>query len=216
MATASTFADRLRRWLDSGWRAALRTALRRGVGRVVPRVTPFYYLKEALPASWPAACAELPEGFRFALFGAAEVQAISRHPERGHYVRPQYALENLARGDTCLGIMRGSQIVGFTWYSLTTNRSPHYPCVLQPHEAYLYDMYVFRDFRGHALAPILRYRCYQMLHALGRDTFYSVTECANKASLAFKRKLGARIVMLGLYISCGSRYRTRLILFRRR
>ena len=38
---------------------------------------------------------------------------------------------------------------------------------------------------------IMRYRCYETLRDLGRDTFYSVTITSNKPSWRFKQKLGA-------------------------
>lgn len=75
-------------------------------------------------------------------------------------------------------------------------------------------MYVLKAFRGNNLAPILRYKNYEILKGMGRDTFYSVTEYFNTASLRFKAKLNARVIFLALYVEIFKRYRFRWILRR--
>jgi len=164
------------------------------------RIISFYYIKEVVPAQIPEELTTIPEGFEFSAFNREDVLAISTMAERKDYIYDQYVLENFDAGDTCLGIKHNGEIAAFTWYSLEKCRSGHYPVTMRENEAYLYDMYVLRAFRGHNLAPILRYRNYEVLERLGRDTFYSITERSNKASLRFKQKLGARIVFLGLCV----------------
>ena len=75
-------------------------------------------------------------------------------------------------------------------------------------------MYVLKAFRGNNLAPILRYKSYEILKRMGRDTFYSVTECFNAASFRFKAKLNARVIFLALYVEIFKRYRISWILRR--
>lgn len=174
----------------------------------------FHYVLEQLPPDAAQHDTALPAGFEFCVLGASELQLISQHPERAGYVSAGFVLNCLARGDTCLAIRRGGEIVAFGWYSITHNHSPHWPGPLGADEAYLYDMYVFKAWRGHELAPALRLHGYRSLAALGRSRFYSITECRNNASLRFKRKLGARVLFTGLYVSMFSRYRWRWVLRR--
>ena len=85
---------------------------------------------------------------------------------------------------------------------------------MEPNEAYLYDMYVKKAFRGRNLAPALRYKSYEVLKDMGRDTFYSITERSNTASFRFKQKLGAKLVFLGLYVEFFGKFRKRWALKR--
>jgi GNAT superfamily N-acetyltransferase len=174
----------------------------------------FHYVLEQPPPGEAQRDISLPPGFEFCVLGASELQHISEHPERAGYASAGFVLNCLARGDTCLGIRRGDAIVAFGWYSLTHNHSPHWPVPLGADEAYLYDMYVFKAWRGHELAPALRLHGYRVLAAQGRSRFYSITECRNGASLRFKRKLGARILFTGLYVTAFNRYRWRWVLRR--
>jgi len=178
------------------------------------RIIPFYYIKEVVPAQIPDELTTIPEGFEFSEFNREDVLAISTMAERKDYIYNQYVLENFDAGDTCIGIKYNGEIAAFTWYSLERCRSGHYPVTMGENEAYLYDMYVLRAFRGHNLAPILRYKNYEVLKRLGRDTFYSITERSNAASLRFKQKLGARIVFLGLCIVLRNDYNFHFILKR--
>jgi len=164
------------------------------------RIIPFYYIKEVVTSATPAHLTTIPEGFEFSIFNREDVMVISKLEERKDYIYEQYAFECLNHGDTCLGIKHKGEIAAFTWYSLEKCRSWHYPTMMRENEAYLYDMYVLKSFRGHNLAPVLRYKNYEILKGLGRDTFYSITEYSNDASLRFKQKLGAKIVFLGLCI----------------
>lgn len=190
----------------------LGAALRRLPRRLGLSAKRFHYMLEQLPPSAALHDVALPAGFDFGVLGADELQRVSQHPERAGYVSAGFVLNCLARGDVCLCVRRGEEIVALAWHSLTLNHSPHWPGALGADEAYLYDMYVFEAWRGHELAPALRLHSYQVLAALGRSRFYSITECHNRASLRFKRKLGARILFTGLYVSLFNRYRWRVVL----
>ena len=67
---------------------------------------------------------------------------------------------------------------------------------LDEDEAYLLNMYTYQTFRGKNLAPYLRYQVYKMLRKEGIGNIYSVTDYLNKSSIKFKRKLGAKPVLL--------------------
>jgi len=202
------------RFLDRTRNEGVLFALLHYTRRVGLLIQPFYYMSETLPAEIPEHLTELPEGFEFSVFGRDDVLAISQLEERKAYVNERYVVDNLEKGDACLGVKRHGQVVAFTWYSLVRSDSQLYPVTMRENEAYLYDMYVLKEYRGSNIAPALRYRNYEVLGRMGRDTYYSVTEVSNSASVRFKQKLGARPVLLGIYIRFIGRYRVRWVLRR--
>jgi hypothetical protein len=179
---------------------ALLLLLKQGLAKAGIVLTPFYYMKEVLTSDIPPHLTTLPEGFEFSTFDREDVEAISNHPERKGYVNQPYVINNFNKGDTCLGIKHKGEIAGFTWFSTKENRDKFYQSIMKANEAYLYDMFILKSFRGHNLAPTLRFKNYEILKSLGRDTFYSITECSNTASYRFKEKLGSRIVFLGVHV----------------
>ena len=206
----------------SEWRRFLQRTRREGVlfallhysARVGIRVQPYYYMRETLPAEISEHLTQLPEGFEFSAFGRDDVRAISVLEERKRYVNERYVIHNLNKGDACLGVKHRGEIVAFTWYSLARCASRLHPVTMKENEAYLYDMYVLKAHRGSNVAPALRYRNYEVLRGMGRDTFYSVTELSNPASMRFKQKLGARPVLLGIYIGLFDKFQVRWVLRR--
>jgi hypothetical protein len=178
------------------------------------RIIPFYYMKEVVTSDIPAHLTVIPEGFEFSLFDREDVTVISKLEERKGYTREQYVLECLGLGDTCLGLKQNGEVAAFNWCSLEKCHSFLYPTTMKENEAYLYDMYVLKSFRGSNLAPILRYKTYEILRALGRDTFYSITVCSNVPSFRFKQKLGAKVIFLGLCIIFLNKHRLHWVLKR--
>ncbi len=67
-------------------------------------------------------------------------------------------------------------------------------------EAYLFDAFTLREYRGHNIAPFMRYSCYQELSKMGYNTFYSYSDYFNVPAIRFKAKLAARLLRLCLYI----------------
>ncbi len=182
--------------------------------RVLMDVRPFYYMKEIFPAAVPDHLTALPDGFEFFTLTESDLETFRHHPRRDEYVDHQTMLDHLHKGDTCLGIKCKGEIVALSWYSLIDSTAKYYPAPMGEKEAYLYDMFVFAEYRGKNLAPILRYKNYQILHSLGRVTYYSITERANSASLRFKQKLGAQKLFLAAYCELFGRYKKTVILRR--
>jgi hypothetical protein len=164
-------------------------------------IYPFYFMREVLPPEIPSGLTALPEGFEFSIFCLDDVMVISNLPERQGYVEAEDVIDRFNEGDMCFGIKCGSEIVAFTWVSFETIRAKVYQPKIRENEAYLYDMYVLKAFRGKNLAPILRYKGYEALRGMGRDTFYSITKFFNTAAFRFKQKLNVKVVFLGVYIA---------------
>jgi len=191
---------KMRRVLERIREDGLAKTARYSLGLVGIEIRPFYYMRETLPVEIPTALTAAPEGFDFSIFGRQDVEAIAEIPERHGYVGKQRVMKSFEAGDTCIGLRKDGQIAAFTWFSTGNRGSILYSPRLKENEAYLYDMYVLKEFRGSNLAPTLRYRSYEILGEMGRDTFYSITESSNKPSMRFKEKLGARRVFLGVYL----------------
>jgi hypothetical protein len=79
---------------------------------------------------------------------------------------------------------------------------------LKSNEAYLTDMFTVEGFRGKNLAPFLRYKSYEMLKEMGRDTFYSISISFNTPAVRYKEKLEAKKVNLILLIQLFRKFHT--------
>ncbi|MES2123339.1 MAG: GNAT family N-acetyltransferase [Gemmatimonadota bacterium] len=214
MAASRGIGQRLTGLWDVTKTRGARVALRHILRRLGIRVIPFYYVRELLPASLSPGLRQLPAGFTFAEFGEREIDEIAAFREYGDEVTGPAPLENLRRGDRCLGIRRGDEIVAFSWFSLIGSKSELYASPLGPNEAYLFNIYVKPSIRGQNLAVKLRHHSYEVLREAGRTRFYSLTQASNKASWRFKQKLGAEKVFLGLYLSLFGLFKGRWILRR--
>jgi hypothetical protein len=103
----------------------------------------------------------------------------------------------------CLGIFVDGRLAGCTWSRDDMIPTPIFLQPLKPlenDEAYLFDAFVARDFRGHRLMHFLRNRLYQELVKTGKTRFYSVTLAFNRSSRRFKQKLGAREIDLRIVV----------------
>jgi ribosomal protein S18 acetylase RimI-like enzyme len=174
----------------------------------------FWWVRERLPANGADELAALPEGFAFRLLTEEDLPQLLTFPSRGAPMEEWHLTEAFARGESCLGLVRDEEIIGFGWWSLDASHSNMYPATMAPDEAYLHNMYVLPEFRGYRLAPILRYRTYQMLAATGRTSFYSITTVSNVPSWRFKEKLGAEKVSLHWYLGIKKRWHWRMRLRR--
>lgn len=206
MSASRSLATRVRQAWGRVRSQSLRVTLRYYLRRMEIRVIPFYYVKELLPPDIPGDLTALPEGFDFEVFGEKEIAIITSFPEQDAPFTGAHLRESLKRGHTCLGVKHQGEIVAFTWFALDATHSKLHPVAMQPNEAYLYNMYVLPEVRGHNLAPILRFKSYEILRTMGRDTFYSITLTSNQASWRFKQKLNAQRVFLGLYVDFLGRF----------
>jgi hypothetical protein len=113
-------------------------------------------------------------------------------------------------GDVAFGTFHGERLVACTWANLR-----HFPGLgdsppvrdLNSEEAYLYDAYTIREFRGRAIIPELRNCLYGALHTAGRRKFYSVSVYFNRSARRFKEKLGARELELRFSVNIFGRIR---------
>jgi ribosomal protein S18 acetylase RimI-like enzyme len=102
-------------------------------------------------------------------------------------------------------IKHEGQIAGYTWADLDEVNDSTCNYELQPGEAYLYDAYIVPEYRGRALAPLLRIECYKHLQQSDMHTYYSVSDYVDTPAINFKKKLNAEFIKLYLQIKVGSR-----------
>ncbi|ALM06801.1 hypothetical protein SB49_02525 [Sediminicola sp. YIK13] len=108
--------------------------------------------------------------------------------------------EDFKNCDICIGLENNKEIAAYMFIGLNDFNFKHRKLQILENEAYLFNMWTFHSFRGRNLAPYLRYKSYELLNEMGRDTKYSITEYFNKSSIKFKNKLNSKHLQLYLYI----------------
>ena len=160
--------------------------------------SPFYWVLEIAP-DWPMPEVEGDFGdFTFEFFGEKEMHDISKIPGRNYPV--ERFLNKLESGHKCFGAKYKGEMAVYNWIEIGSCHERLNPGKLKDNEAYLYDMYTQKPFRGKNLAPYLRIKTYEALRSMGIDTCYSICILFNKPSIVFKQKLNARFVKLCLYL----------------
>lgn len=108
--------------------------------------------------------------------------------------------------EKCIALKYRDEIAAFMWINLKEFRYKSIVIPLKSNEAYLTYMYTDERFRGKNLAPWLRYKSYEMLRAMGRDVFYSISIAFNTPAVKFKEKLDAKKVKLMMVIQLFNRF----------
>ncbi len=168
------------------------------LGKIGIKISPFYLVVEGLSRDIPEFESDLFKSYKFEYFDSKDIAAIAALKER--YFKEEELLKRLENGSKCLGLKKDGEIAAFTWFNL--NQCPYggYSFILKENEAYLFDAYTLLKYRGMKIAPFIRYQCYKELKKQSRTTLYSISEMLNKQSINFKKKLGARFVLMGIYI----------------
>ena len=183
------------------------------LGKVGIVVLPYYWTQEGTDGDRPPERGRGLEGYSFESFGEEEVKALAAlSPGR----KEADMLARLREGKRCFGLKYQGRVAAATWCDLAECHFRWHKVPLRDREVYLFDMYTLEAFRGANIAPYLRYRTYQALREMGRDTFYSVTERFNAPAVRFKQKLGAKFLWLGVGIDLFGKLQRHFILRRYR
>ncbi len=148
--------------------------------------------------------------FEFTFFGLTEMLIIGQSGA-WHYDQQQL-LGWLEQNKICYGAKKDGRIAAFTWADLEECKCNYRHFKLKSNEAYLFDMFTMKPFRGQNLAPILRYKTYEALNAMGRDKCYSYSDYFNTPARKFKAKLNAKPVELCLYINLFNTIRKNILI----
>ncbi len=108
--------------------------------------------------------------------------------------------------EKCIALKYKDEIAAFMWINLKEFKYKSIVIPLKSNEAYLTYMFTDERYRGKNLAPYLRYKSYEMLRAMGRDVFYSISIAFNTPAVKFKEKLDAKKVKLMMVIQLFNRF----------
>ncbi len=123
-----------------------------------------------------------------------EINIIKRSAEK---------ITSQIRKHNCLGLFVEDRLAGTTWSRddfLPIPNSKEYLVELEADEAYLFDAFISREFRGYRLAPLLRYQQYSELAKNGKHRCYSISLAFNRSTRRFKARLGAKEIELRLLL----------------
>lgn len=188
------------------WYGLVLRVLIDGLSKLGLRIEPYYLMLEGVPAG---GLPHLESGLNDYTLGFLEPQdmkALAAIP--GRVFSEKELLRRLQEGNRCLGVTYHCEIVAFTWCDLEDCAfEQHRLFSLQENEAYLFDAYTVESFRGRDIAPSMRYRCYQELAKLGRERCYSITVMLNTPAANFKKKLGAQVLELDVFVELLRKWR---------
>lgn len=139
----------------------------------------------------------LPEPYTWAWAGPEEIDFLDRHPEA---TSPTAYARRAARGDRCLCIKQGTEIVGYRWVSLgiccvLCGFGPDMEISLfplRPGQAYSYDLFTYRKYRGRGIATMLMKLLFRALQEEGVREVLSCVSTDNHVSLRLQMRLGAQ------------------------
>lgn len=188
------------------WYGLVLRVLIDGLAKLGFRIEPYYLMLEGVPAG---GLPHLESGFSdYALgfLGPQDMKALAAIP--GRVFSEEELLRRLQEGKLCLGVTYRGEIVAFTWCNLEDcTFEQHRLFLLRENEAYLFDAYTVESFRGKDIAPSMRYRCYQELAKLGKEKCYSITVVFNVPATNFKKKLGAQVLELDVFVELLRKWR---------
>jgi hypothetical protein len=176
------------------------------VSKLGLRIEPYHLFLEGLGNLRAPIVPAARDGYEIGFLDASDMREVARMP--GRNLSEEDLLCRLQNGLRCLGVKHSGAIVAFTWCNLDECAiEKHRLFSLRADEASLFDAYTIESFRGRDLAPYMRYRCYEELAKLGRHRCYSVSVVFNTPAVRFKRKLGAQVLELGVFVEVLGRWR---------
>jgi GNAT superfamily N-acetyltransferase len=168
-------------------------------------IIPCHLVAEGLRNAGPPPAAGKFAEYEFGFLGPQDMPALADIPGRG--LSLPHLLSRLQKGKLCFGAKYRGEVVAFSWWNLTEGAIWSHPIFpLKEHEAFFFDSYTLERFRGMGIAPYMRYRCYEELAKLGREQCYSITAVWNPPAAKFKKKLGARVLELGVFVNLFHRW----------
>ncbi|MGY8913939.1 MAG: hypothetical protein ACKVJF_02500 [Flavobacteriales bacterium] len=171
--------------------------LRNRLARIGINIMPYYWVKEEVyKCEEPQIKGDVSE-YKLRNLNFEELKLISKDID--NFILDDL-YEDFKNCDICIGLENNKEIAAYMFIGLNSFTFKHKRIELLENEAYLFNMWTFHSFRGRNLAPYLRFKGYEMLNEMGRDTKYSITEYFNKSSIKFKNKLNSKHLKLYLYL----------------
>jgi len=170
-------------------------------------ISPYYWFQEGINITKIPEIQGSASDYSFELLGPEDMKILETLGKG--WSRPLERIPALLEGkEKCIAIKCKDEIAAFMWINLIEFKYKSIVVPLKSNEAYLTDMFTVEGFRGKNLAPCLRYKSYEMLKEMGRDTFYSISISFNTPAVRFKEKLEAKKVDLILLIQLFRKFHT--------
>ncbi|MBT8097145.1 MAG: GNAT family N-acetyltransferase [Woeseia sp.] len=162
-------------------------------------IQPYYLIREGTAA----VTLKQNEHFDELAIVVATPEDIPRIAACQDWVTEELLQGRFEKGHLCMMVVRGEELVGHTWVDFEEVHEAYCDYELQSDEAYLFDAFIKREYRGFGLAPYVRKECYEYLARIGRRQYYSISDYFNTPAIRFKKKLHAEIFRLYLYVKIG-------------
>lgn len=173
-------------------------------------IAPYYWIQEGTNDLDRLQIKNDFNDYTFGFFGPDELKLIAASEAWGH--SEDDLLARLKDGEKCFGAKYHDEIAAFMWIDLEKWFIKRHGMKLGGNEAYLFEMYTMKPFRGRGIAPYLRYQSYRFLKEIGRDRLFSYSDYFNHPSIRFKQKLNARFLKICIYIELFNKYHWNWIL----
>lgn len=168
------------------------------LSRLGIKISPYYFVREGIFEGNKLNFSSKFDDYSFEFLGHDEIKQIVE--SKAWEDSEQDIITRLKDRKKCYCAKYKGQIAAFMWINFQEFICEWFTYPLKDDEACLYAMYTMEPFRGKGLAPILRYKCYEILKEMGRDKCYSCTDFFNKPAIKFKKKLNAKNEKVGIYI----------------
>jgi GNAT superfamily N-acetyltransferase len=168
------------------------------------RINPYLIFLEGINLKPPGLEIGKPDDIEFGNLNKEHMPLLMDFPDRFESLKTLYG--RLEHGDICVAAWHNGKIIAFSWADLAEISFRPYKMRLLDNEAYAYDAYTSREFRGKRIAEILRFHLYTVLAEKGINTLFSVSQRYNPPAIRFKGKLGAKIVDSGCSVTFFGRW----------
>ena len=140
---------------------------------------------------------ELPEPYQWTWAGPEEIDFLDRHPEA---TSPTAYVRRAARGDRCLCIKHGPDVMAYRWVTLCNacalcGSGPNMEFTLfplKPGQAFVYDLFTYQKYRGRGVATTLIKLLFHFLREEGIKEIFALVSPNNHPSLRMHMRFGAQ------------------------
>lgn len=182
--------------------------VRNSLAKVGLRISLFIVFEER-PLGGAAASAALAD-CRLGLLSEADMPELAA--VEGYGYSSADLVTRLKNRSLCVALRHQERIVAFTWCDTENRRHKILPVELSENEAFLYDAYTAKAYRGKNLIVLVRHRAYEELEKIGRFRFLSTSDFFNRPAIRFKKKLHAVPLQLVFYICLFNKIEKKFVL----
>lgn len=162
-------------------------------------ITPYYWIKENISENVPAGLKDEDfKEFNLEELTEKDMPAITTTEEDRTITLALLIKKINTPGVVCYALKHKGQITCFTWYDFKECSDFLRQLPMKANEAYRFDLFTFRPYRGKKLSIYLRHLSGKALRNKGISCVYSFIEALNTP--AYKSKLNLDVQVLELHI----------------